>query len=41
MFIATGAYSGYLPNAPGTWGSLVGVLLWALGLHRLSPMPMR
>ncbi|MCW5201698.1 MAG: phosphatidylglycerophosphatase A [Candidatus Electrothrix communis] len=37
MFIATGAYSGYLPKAPGTWGSLVGVLLWALGLHRLSP----
>ena len=37
MFIATGAYSGYLPKAPGTWGSLVGVLLWALGLHRLAP----
>jgi phosphatidylglycerophosphatase A len=28
MFIATGAYSGYLPKAPGTWGSLVGILLW-------------
>jgi len=28
MFIATGAYSGYLPKAPGTWGSLVGVALW-------------
>ncbi|MCI5222864.1 MAG: phosphatidylglycerophosphatase A [Candidatus Electrothrix sp. AR4] len=38
MFIATGAYSGYLPKAPGTWGSLVGVLLWAAGLHRLSPL---
>jgi phosphatidylglycerophosphatase A len=37
MFIATGAYSGYLPKAPGTWGSLVGVLIWALGLHRLAP----
>ncbi|WPD23921.1 MAG: phosphatidylglycerophosphatase A [Candidatus Electrothrix scaldis] len=37
MFIATGAYSGYLPKAPGTWGSLVGVLLWTLGLHRLPP----
>ena len=37
MFIATGACSGYLPKAPGTWGSLVGVLLWALGLHRLAP----
>jgi len=28
MFIATGAYSGYMPKAPGTWGSIVGVLLW-------------
>ncbi len=37
MFIATGAYSGYLPKAPGTWGSLVGVLFWTLGLHRLTP----
>ena len=35
IFIATGAYSGYLPKAPGTWGSVVGVLLW-LGLHRLA-----
>jgi len=30
MFIATGAYSGYLPVAPGTWGSAAGVLLWLL-----------
>jgi phosphatidylglycerophosphatase A len=30
LFIATGAYSGYLPKAPGTWGSLVGVGLWAI-----------
>jgi len=36
MFIATGAYSGYLPKAPGTWGSAVGVLLW-LVLCRLQP----
>lgn len=28
MFLATGAYSGYLPKAPGTWGSMVGVLIW-------------
>lgn len=28
MFIATGAGAGYLPKAPGTWGSLAGVLLW-------------
>ena len=27
-FIATGAGSGYLPKAPGTWGTLVGLLLW-------------
>ena len=33
MFIATGAGSGRLPLAPGTWGSAVGVLLWlAIGL---------
>jgi phosphatidylglycerophosphatase A len=33
--IATGCYSGYLPIAPGTWGSLVGLLLVFL-LHNLS-----
>lgn len=35
MVIATGFYSGYLPKAPGTWGSLVGLLLFFL-LHTLS-----
>lgn len=35
IFIATGCYSGYLPKAPGTWGSLVGLLLFFL-LHGLS-----
>jgi len=35
MLIATGFYSGYLPKAPGTWGSLVGGLLVFL-LHALS-----
>ena len=35
MAIATGFYSGYLPKAPGTWGSLVGLLLFFL-LHTLS-----
>jgi phosphatidylglycerophosphatase A len=35
MIIATGFYSGYLPKAPGTWGSLVGLLLFYL-LHSLS-----
>ncbi len=35
MLIATGFYSGYLPKAPGTWGSLVGLALFFL-LHTLS-----
>jgi phosphatidylglycerophosphatase A len=35
LFIAAGAGSGYLPKAPGTWGSLVGLLLW-FGLARLD-----
>jgi phosphatidylglycerophosphatase A len=29
-FIATGFYSGYLPGASGTWGSLVGLLIVAI-----------
>ena len=35
ILIATGFYSGYLPKAPGTWGTLVGLLLFYL-LHTLS-----
>ena len=35
MLIATGCYSGYLPKAPGTWGSLVGLLFFFL-IHTLS-----
>ena len=35
IFIATGCYSGYLPKAPGTWGSLVGLAIFFL-LHNLS-----
>nr|WP_320010856.1 phosphatidylglycerophosphatase A [uncultured Desulfobulbus sp.] len=38
MFIATGAYSGYLPKAPGTWCSAFTVLLW-FGLGRLPLAP--
>lgn len=38
MFIATGAYTGYLPKAPGTWGSILGVGLWA-GLYKLEMLP--
>jgi phosphatidylglycerophosphatase A len=30
MLIATGFYSGYLPKAPGTWGSLVGLFVFFL-----------
>lgn len=36
MFIATGAYTGYLPKAPGTWGSAMGVLVWC-AIRSLSP----
>ena len=36
MFLATGFYSGLLPKAPGTWGSLVAIPLWFL-LGFLSP----
>lgn len=35
LLIATGFYSGYLPKAPGTWGSLVGLLLVFL-FHNFS-----
>lgn len=38
MFIASGAYTGYLPKAPGTWGSLLGLILW-LGMRRLEALP--
>lgn len=38
MFIASGAYTGYLPKAPGTWGSLLGIALW-YGLRRLELLP--
>jgi len=38
MFIATGAYSGYLPKAPGTWGSAIGVLIWLL-IGRIDLLP--
>lgn len=29
-FLATGAYSGYLPKMPGTWGSFWGAFLFLL-----------
>lgn len=36
IFIATGAYTGYLPKAPGTWGSALGILIW-FATRSLSP----
>ena len=35
LFIATACGLGYMPVAPGTWGSLVGVIIWALILFYL------
>ncbi len=37
MFLATGFYSGNLPKAPGTWGSLVALVPWFF--MRNLPMP--
>lgn len=28
FFIATGAYTGYLPKMPGTWGTILGVIIY-------------
>jgi len=36
MMIATGFYSGYLPKAPGTWGSLLAIPIYLL-LAALTP----
>ncbi|MBA3014451.1 MAG: phosphatidylglycerophosphatase A [Proteobacteria bacterium] len=36
LFIATGGYAGYLPKAPGTWGTLVALPINFLLLY-LSP----
>ncbi len=38
-FLATGAYVGYLPIAPGTFGSLLAIpLLYGLACARLAPV---
>lgn len=38
LFFATAGGAGYLPKAPGTWGSLVGVALyWALSKTTAQP----
>ncbi len=38
LAIATALGLGYLPKAPGTWGSLAGILIYALTLHYF-PLP--
>lgn len=37
LFIATGAGSGYLPKAPGTWASALTTLLWLAVAFWLGP----
>lgn len=39
LFLASGAGSGYIPFAPGTWGSAVGLLVYWL-LLRLPQWPL-
>lgn len=39
-FLATVGGLGYLPLAPGTWGSLVGLLLGALAVRSISQLAM-
>jgi len=36
VLYATGLGSGLLPKAPGTWGSVLGVVLWVLLVGRLD-----
>lgn len=38
MLLATGFGAGYLPKAPGTWGTLVALPIYLL-LHGLAPGP--
>ena len=38
VFYACGFGSGMLPKAPGTWGSVLGVVLWVLTVGHLSPV---
>lgn len=38
VLFATGLGSGLLPKAPGTWGSLLGVVLWLAGVGYLTPL---
>lgn len=36
LFLATAGGAGYLPAAPGTWGSAVGILVYAIVSYPLS-----
>ena len=38
VFIATGCYSGMIPKAPGTWGSVFAIVPWFF-CRTLSPGP--
>lgn len=38
MAFASGLYSGYLPKAPGTWGSIAGLLLFMTIRHQTPPV---
>ena len=37
VFLCTGFGVGFLPRAPGTWGSLLGIGLWWVVFHELGP----
>lgn len=38
MLVATGLGAGFLPVAPGTWGTLLGALVWWATLVEASPL---
>ncbi len=38
IFIASGLYLGFMPKAPGTWGSILGIPLYLL-VSRIAPLP--
>ncbi|HKF52591.1 MAG TPA: phosphatidylglycerophosphatase A [Candidatus Acidoferrales bacterium] len=38
FFLATAAGAGYLPAAPGTWGSLAGILVYAIFSYPLTKL---
>ena len=38
VLVATGLGAGFLPLAPGTWGTLLGALLWWIAFAGASPL---